>query len=341
MNALKEDISLLYVEDEDAVRKCMFGLLNRRFERVWVAEHGAEGLETYREKLPDIVMTDISMPVMNGLEMARAILELDDKANIIITSAHDESNYLLEAIEIGVKNYLLKPLEWDKVDATLQRCIESVRKARNARDRENHQTEEAFLYTITSLARAAEANDEDNGTHIQRVGEYSAVICRKMGFPKQLADAIALQSQLHDVGKIHVPPEILRKPGILTDEEMTLMRDHTVFGAKIIGSHPRMESAYSIALNHHERWDGSGYPSGLVGAEIPMDARIVAIADVYDALRNQRSYKPAFDHATACRTILEGDGRTEPSHFDPDLLNVFRKIDQELKDIYERLATVG
>ncbi|NVN91226.1 MAG: response regulator [Desulfuromonadales bacterium] len=340
MNARGENISLLYIEDEAIVRENMLEFLNRRFDKVWVAENGAEGLETYRKKAPDIVLTDIRMPVMGGLEMARAILEFDDKAIIIVTSAHNESNYLLEAIEMGVNNYLLKPLEWNKVDATLQRCIERVLKTRNARDLENLQTEEAFHYTITSLARAAEANDEDNGNHILRVGEYSAAICRSIGFPKQLVDTIVLQSQLHDVGKIHVAPEILKKPGKLTNEEMELVREHTVFGARIIGSHPRLETAKSIALHHHEHWDGTGYPYGLAMIEIPVVARIVAIADVYDALRNQRIYKTGFDHDTACSIILEGDGRTEPSHFDPFLLEAFKKIERELEAIYGRLATV-
>jgi len=339
-DARREDISLLYIEDEDTIRDCMLEFLNHRFERVWVAENGAEGLRLYRESLPDIVLTDIRMPVMDGLEMSRAILKHDDQARIIVTSAHNESNYLLEAIQMGVTNYLLKPLEWSTVDDALQRCIEGVLRTRIARNVEKHLTEEDFHYTITSLARAAEANDEDNGNHIQRVGEFSAAICRRTGLSGRLADAIALQSQLHDVGKIHVPPDVLRKPGKLTDQEMALMRDHTTFGAKIIGDHPRLKTARSIALNHHERWDGSGYPSGLAGSAIPLEARIVAIADVYDALRNRRSYKAGFDHPTACRIILEGDGRTEPSHFDPDLLAAFKNIEMELEEIYGRLAAV-
>jgi hypothetical protein len=205
---------------------------------------------------------------------------------------------------------------------------------------ERHQTEEAFMYTITSLARAAEVNDDDTGNHIMRVGEYCAAICRQIGYSDILANIVEQQSRLHDVGKIHISPEILKKPGKLTDDEMALMREHTILGAQIIGMHPRLEIARNIALFHHEHWDGSGYPYGLSGMAIPLDARIVAIADIYDALRNRRSYKPTFDHETAMHIIFEGDGRTEPSHFAPDILNVFKKIHRELDEIYERLATV-
>jgi len=203
-----------------------------------------------------------------------------------------------------------------------------------------HQTEEAFLYTITSLARAAEVNDEDTGNHILRVGEYCAAISRQVGYSDEMAKIIGQQSQLHDVGKIHVTPEVLKKPGKLTKEETTLMREHPLFGADIIGIHPRLEIAHSIALHHHERWDGTGYPLGLRGTAIPLDARIVAIADTYDALRNKRSYKPAFDHDTAYRIITEGDGSTEPSHFDPDMLLAFKKINEVFDEIYVRLASM-
>jgi response regulator RpfG family c-di-GMP phosphodiesterase len=443
---------------------------------------------------------------------------LNDKATIIVTSAYNEPNYLLAAIEMGISHYLLKPLDRDKVDATLGHCVETVRKARTLCEREasiaeayrtinslidygensvtgpvslcvemerqldqmiegfmkgtrgmvshspasvimtlthglagqpewfwyeleadrplqkacyldhpavdllvpagihalyyvndgdplpddpllrrfldhfkrcgdlphnlvwyrnasriicalnypspvtvcdaavvkslavqaryldsisaQHQlTEDAFLNTITSLARAAEVNDEDTGNHILRVGEYCAVICRSIGYSDELAEIIALQSQLHDVGKIHIPPDLLKKPGSLTDAEMVLMREHTIFGAKIIGGHPRLEIARTIALHHHERWNGTGYPYGLRGTGIPLDARIVAIADTYDALRNRRIYKPAYDHDTAYRIIVEGDGRTEPSHFDPDLLAAFKRINRSFDDIYHRLAT--
>ncbi|HIJ87300.1 MAG TPA: response regulator [Desulfuromonadales bacterium] len=519
MIAKTMDMSILYVEDDKAVREGMHEFLGRRFDQIFLAENGAAGLDAYRINAPDIVMTDINMPVMDGLDMIRAILEQNDKAAIIVTSAYNEAVYLLGAIELGVSHYLMKPLDRDKLDASLKHCIEIVQKTRTLNERENttnafyqtintlldcgeknitnaicldselerqldqmienilgcgvattshspaslimtlthgltgqpqwlwyemekdrslqkacyldhpklnldapvgshalffvndgeplpddpllrlfvehfdrhgkklrnliwyrngsriifaldypapvtagdavviknlamqirfldtisaehHQTEEAFLYTITSLARAAEVNDEDTGNHILRVGQYCAAICRQIGYPDTMAKIIEQQSRLHDVGKIHISAEILKKPGKLADDEMSLMREHPVLGARIIGMHPRLEIARSIALHHHEHWDGSGYPYGLRGTAIPLDARIVAIADTYDALRNRRSYKPPFDHDTARRIIVEGDGRSNPSHFAPDILAIFKKNGEELDEIYERLATV-
>ena len=518
MIAKTKDMSILYVEDDDVIREGMNEFLNRRFDQVFLAENGAAGLDAYHDNAPDIVMTDIKMPVMDGLEMTHAILEQNDKAAIIVTSAYNDAKYLLGAIELGISHYLLKPLDRDKLDASLKQCIEIVLKTRTLREHENsviendrtinslldcgeknvtnaicldseaerqldqmienilgcgmetaphspaslimtlthglggqpqwlryelerdrslrkacyldhpklnlddtdgshalffinddeplpddpllrlfvahfvrhgkkprnliwyrngchiicaidypaamitsdavviknlavqtrfldtisaerHQTEEAFLYTITSLARAAEVNDEDTGNHILRVGQYCAAISRQFGYSDTMANIIEQQSRLHDVGKIHIPTEILKKPGRLTDDEMVLMREHAVYGAQIIGMHPRLEIARVIALHHHEHWDGSGYPFGLRGTAIPLDARIVALADAYDALRNRRSYKPAFDHETAWRIITEGDGRMNPSHFAPDILDIFKKIGKELDGIYERLAT--
>lgn len=520
MNAKITDVSILYVEDNEFLRESIYDFLNRRFDNVLQAENGATGLEMYRKHAPDILMTDIRMPIMDGLEMSRAILKDNSKAAIIVTSAYDEANYLLGAIELGISHYLLKPLDRNKVEASLLHCIELVRKARSFRERESyidvayqsinslvdfgeealcddttnltvgiecpidqmvenfygtragalsnspgslimtlthgmpgepewlrygmddaksvhitycldhptldlaattgnhalyyinegdplpddpclihfvehferngekprnlvwyrnisrivccfnyplqvtacdaamvknlavqtrymdaisaqrHQTEEAFHYTITSLARAAEANDEHTGNHILRIGKFCAAICRQIGYSDEMSNVLEQQSQLHDVGKIHVTPEILKKPGKLTDAEMKVMREHPLFGAKIIGTHPRLEIARNIALFHHEHWDGSGYPYGLSRTGIPLDARIAAIADTYDALRHERSYKPAFDHDTAYRIIVEGDGRTEPSHFDPDILRIFKKINNEFDAIYGQFAAV-
>jgi response regulator RpfG family c-di-GMP phosphodiesterase len=198
------------------------------------------------------------------------------------------------------------------------------------------ETEDAFTYTVYALARAAEANDEDTGDHILRVGEYCGLLAQRLGMSAQFVSLIRLHGIMHDVGKIHTPPEILKKPGRLEPEEFTVMQQHTVAGAEIIGDHVRLTMARHIAHCHHERFDGTGYPRGLRGEQIPIEARILTIADQYDALRNKRYYKPAFDHDTTCRIITEGDGRTLPWHFDPQVLQAFRETHELFAEVFAR-----
>ena len=199
------------------------------------------------------------------------------------------------------------------------------------------ETEEGFAYTIYALARAAEANDEATGNHVIRVAEYSGLVAERLGMSEEFVREIRLKAQLHDVGKIHTAPNLLRKPGGLSDDEVLEIRKHTTVGARIIGDHHRLRMARNIALTHHEKWDGSGYPYGLHGEQIPVEGRILAVADQYDALRNPRVYKSSFDHETTCRIITEGDGRTLPAHFDPSVLRVFREMSGRFEEVYEEL----
>jgi response regulator RpfG family c-di-GMP phosphodiesterase len=200
------------------------------------------------------------------------------------------------------------------------------------------ETEDAFAYTVHSLARASEVNDEDTGKHIYRVGHYCALLAEQLGMPESYVRAVRIQSALHDVGKIHIPASVLKKPGELTREEWSALKEHPRYGAKIIGGHPRLELAKSIALTHHERWDGSGYPEGLRGEDIPLAGRLMAIADQYDALRNARIYKTGLDHLTACEILTQGDGaRTMPCHFDPQLLELFGAMHARFEEVYDSL----
>ncbi|HBG06081.1 MAG: hypothetical protein A2075_08740 [Geobacteraceae bacterium GWC2_58_44] len=229
--------------------------------------------------------------------------------------------------------------EVTKYDATVLECLamQTLFFAHLASQiREN---EEALAYTVHSLARASEANDEDTGDHILRVGEYCAILAKELGLAEETVNTLRLQAVLHDVGKVHIPVRILRKAGALDTEEWEIMKRHTLIGAKIIGDHQKFRTARLIALSHHERWDGTGYPHGHSGESIPLEGRIMNMADQYDALRNARCYKPAFNHAKTVRILIEGDGRTMPDHFDPQVLRAFRETTSLFEAVYETSTT--
>lgn len=194
----------------------------------------------------------------------------------------------------------------------------------------------AFDYTVYALARAAEAADDDTGNHVYRVGEYCGIIAERLGLKDNFVHAVRLQATLHDVGKIYVPSYILKKREPLSAEEWIEFRKHTLWGAKIIGGNPHLQIGQSIALNHHEKWDGSGYPRGLKGEAIPIEARITAIADQYDTLRCARYHKEANDHATVTKILNHGDARIKPQHFDPQVLKAYRETAFLFEEIYER-----
>ncbi len=198
------------------------------------------------------------------------------------------------------------------------------------------ETGAGMLSGLRQIARrAAEEGDWPEDNHVDRVAEYSRELAITLGLSRTQVEDVAQSARMHDVGKVMVPERILQKQGPLTRAEFGLVRLHTVCGAGMLGLRPDMGTARQIALHHHEKWDGTGYPFGLRGDEIPLPARIVAVADVYDALRTHRPYKLPVDHKRALHLILTGDGRTEPGHFCPDVLEAFVASHQRFAEIYE------
>lgn len=206
--------------------------------------------------------------------------------------------------------------------------------------RRSNELEQAYYDMVLRLTRASAYKDNETGAHILRVSYYARTLARYAGWNETDQELLFRAAPLHDVGKIAIPDNLIRKRGSLKTEDWVVMENHTLIGAQLLeGSNSRLlEMARDIALTHHERWDGSGYPRGLRGNQIPIAGRIVMLSDNYDALRSPRSYKKGYNHATACRIILEGDpGRTSPDHFDPQLLEIFREHHLEFDEIYERL----
>jgi putative two-component system response regulator len=200
--------------------------------------------------------------------------------------------------------------------------------------------ENAYKEALECLAVAAEYKDPETGNHIRRIGEYAQLIAKELGWSKERQNLMLLAAPLHDAGKIGTPDSILLKPGKLDPDELAIMKQHAQNGYDILylSKHPVMQAAANIAQSHHERWDGGGYPRGLKETEIPIEARITALVDVYDALRSKRPYKPEFSQEKTLSIMLNGDGRTDPSHFDPDLINILRKMADKFDGIYSKLS---
>ena len=200
------------------------------------------------------------------------------------------------------------------------------------------ETEAAFKVSVTLLARAAEIHDEETGNHILRVNEYSYAIAKRLGLDNDWCDELRYSAQLHDVGKMSVDAAVLKKKGPLTPEEREEMNRHTEYGYQILTASPRLSLGAEIALYHHEKWDGTGYPNKIAGDKIPMSARIVQLADIYDALRSERPYKPSFSHAQAVSILTKGDERIDPhGHFDPTLVQLFNDHHLEFDQIWTSL----
>lgn len=250
----------------------------------------------------------------------------------------DVDTYNIKEIDEITTEYKILAEEINRSFQEIRNLNEELEESYRELEKLNNELEQIHLEFSQRLSMIAEGYDENTGNHIERVGKLSAFIAKKLGLNMAFQSSIEHHAPLHDIGKIMIPKEILNKKGKLTAEEFELMKKHTIYGGAILGNSERLRMAKNIALYHHEKWDGSGYPYGLKGKDIPIEAAIVALVDVYDALRSERPYKKAFTHEKAMKIILNGDDRTKPEHFNPEVLKVFSDHSEEIKRIWDDLS---
>lgn len=315
---------ILIVEDDAMLAQGLQDWLQFVGYRVQLASNGREALERLENVHPNIILADILMPEMNGyqlLETVRSRPELNTIPFLFLTGRAQKSDVLIGK-GLGADDYITKP--WGP-----EELLTAIRvKLKRTKDIAFTQLQRAYKDSLTVLANAIEARDAYTRGHIERVSSYSVMIAREMEMDENEVDEVELGAILHDVGKIHVHEAILSKPGELTPEEMSAMRKHTEIGTFMVKDIPYLVPAIPIIKYHHERYDGNGYPEGLAGEDIPLHARIMAIADLFDALTSTRSYHEALSPQDAVAYIQNEAGK----HFDPKIVEVFVRAWEKHKD---------
>ena len=340
---------ILVVDDEPANVDLLESILAAEGYATILSLSGEDALAKAAREQPDLILLDARMPGIDGFETV-ARLKLDPRTKpvpVMMVTALDDRESKLRALGAGAEEFVSKPIDVAEIVVRVRNLLR-LKEYGDFLLNHNHileeqvrsrteQLESAYRETVFTLLRAAEHKDEETGLHIRRIGQYCRELAQDMGMSNDFVDEIYQASPMHDVGKIGIPDDILLKPAPLTSEEWAVMRTHCRIGSSILAESdsPYLRMGSAIALHHHERWDGSGYPAGLRGEEIPLPARIMQICDVYDALRSRRPYKEPLEHDEAVRIIREGDRRTSPAHFDPNVLGHFLKMRGRFAEIYK------
>ena len=340
---------ILVVDDnEDQLDLMQLMLQKHGFSRVVLTSDPTSVAAAYAASPIDLILLDMEMPVMNGIEVMRKLKSELRGAfmPVIVLTAHEGADVRLSALKEGARDYISKPFVDTEFAHRIRNYLE-VRMLYNERERQNEileqkvaertaELKETQTEILRRLAKAGEFRDNDTGNHVTRVSHSCRLLADVAGVDAHLTELIYMASPLHDIGKIGVPDHILLKKGRLNDEEQVIMRQHVDFGVEMLGNHPAelLQVACSIAQNHHEKWDGTGYPNALAGDAIPIEARIVAICDVFDALTSIRPYKVAWTVENALGFLQDNSG----SHFDPNLVNLFERHLPQILEIRARFS---
>lgn len=347
---------IMLVDDVPEILTLLTSMLSRSGYQVVACTSGAEALALAEANPPELILLDILMPEMDGFQVCD-LLQHNPKLKdipVIFTSGLDDTENKVKAFRLGGVDYITKPFHLEELEARVWTQIRlHMLKRSLAAQKLNEEKIRALSVaqqaTIFALAKLAEYRDEDTGTHLERVREYCRLLAEYLresasyaaSIPADFAEHIYHASPLHDIGKVAIPDGILLKPGELTPEEFAVIKKHPVVGGEYLQdvynnycSNVFIGMGIEIALYHHERWDGRGYPDGLIGKNIPLSARIMAVADCYDALRANRCYRKGFPHQRVRTMILEESG----THFDPEICQAFLALEAEFEKIMETLG---
>ncbi len=304
-------------------------------------------VELHREHRYDLILLDLQMPVLDGFAVMEQLKELDPDGYLPVLVITAQPDHKLRALQTGARDFISKP--FDRAEVLLRVAnmleIQLLNKALlGNNDLLQHKVREqtaelraSYLETVFTISLAAEHRDADTGSHLRRISCSCRMLGKALGLDDEFVEELYFASPMHDIGMIGVPDSVLLKPGSFTPAEWEIMKLHTVTGEQILsnGTSPYLRMGAVIALNHHECWNGEGYPHGIMGAAIPFAARIVKICDIYDALRSDRPYKQALGHAEAMDIIVNGDDRTSPDHFDPVVLEAFVREQVALQELFD------